>query len=74
MLSATAVAATLLALADGCARRANRYEEKKLQNDGAEDARYCWLFLNTYTETYTLSHLLEIKPIKQRLFRYTQTT
>ena len=33
MGSAATVAATLLALADGCARRANRYKEKKLQNE-----------------------------------------
>ena len=31
MVSAATVAATLLALADGCARRANRYEDKKLR-------------------------------------------
>ena len=47
---------------------------EKVQNDGAEDARYCWAFFNTYTETYTLSHLMEIKPIKQRAFGYNQTT
>jgi hypothetical protein len=51
-----------------------RYTSESLQNDRGEDARYCWAFFNTYTQTCTLSHLMEIKPIKQRLFPYNQTT
>jgi hypothetical protein len=47
---------------------------KSLQNDRAEDARYHWAFFNTYTETYTLSHLMGIKPIKQIAFRHNHTT
>jgi len=38
--------------------------DKSLKNDSAEDARYCCAFFNTYTETYTLSHPMQIKPIK----------
>jgi hypothetical protein len=47
---------------------------KSLQNDRAEDARYCWAFSDTYTETYTLSHFREIITMKLRVFLHNQTT
>jgi hypothetical protein len=75
MVSAATVAPTLLALADGCARRANRSEEKKPSETTELKMRdTVGLFLNTYTESYTLSHLLEINPTKPGIFRHSQTT
>jgi hypothetical protein len=47
---------------------------KAFKTTALKDARYCWAFSNTYTETYTFSHLMKITTIKLRSFLYNQTT
>jgi len=54
-----------------CAR--DRYDEN-LQNDRAEHAWYCWIFFNTYTETYTFPHYLKIFSIISSTYGINQTT